>query len=92
MGRLHGERARRLCATVVVMVSTSSTRTVHPAQAAAWRRRSARAGALLLSGVLLLAACSDDTPATEPSEAETGVPLLPGTADPAASPTSEIAP
>lgn len=56
-------------------------------------RRSPRAGAaLLLSGALLLAACGDDASDLEPTEADTGVPLLEGTADPAAEPTSDIAP
>lgn len=56
-------------------------------------RRAPWAGAaLLLSSTLMLAACGDDASAPDPTEADTGVPLLDGTADPAAIPTSDIAP
>lgn len=70
-----------------------TTRTPSGTQRQAPRRRSPRAGAaLLLSGALLLAACGDDASAPDPTEADTGVPLLEGTADPAAEPTTDIAP
>ena len=64
-----------------------SLRTVIPR---AVRSRRVRAGTALLSGVLLLAACGGD--ATDPAEAETGIPLSSGDADPAASPDDSADP
>ena len=78
------------CATVERMDTTWTTRVRDQVPTAS---RSPRAGvALLLSGALLLAACGGDAAAPDPTSADTGVPLLEGTADPAASPTSDIAP
>ncbi|MFC3688552.1 hypothetical protein [Aquipuribacter hungaricus] len=48
------------------------------------RRRRPVLGALVLSAGMLLAACGGE--AVEPADAETGVPLNSGEADPAASP------